>query len=319
MAVQKGVTEPLDVVISADDRYAKHLEVVVSSSLMNTSSPSALKYHILDGGLSEDSRRRIELIVENFGAQVYFNEAPKNKYAQYKVNAERMSNAAYYRISIPEIFPNDAYKVLYLDCDLVVEGDLLELGAITLNRYQGVAAVQDLSRRSARFQLGIPPHHYFNSGVLLLNLPFWRSNNVSERVRQYKLEFGHLLNTNDQCALNGILWDNWYRLPPEWNQQSGIYRRRILKEGAIDYPTEEMERATFSPKIIHYVGSRKPWMKECPHPLRHRYHHYRQMVDPEYRGPKFHETVYACIKAGSLRHLVKASLRKSNSKNIFSR
>lgn len=303
----------MNIVMSSDERYSKHLEVVLLSSAMNASDSSELHFHILDGGLSEKSKSRIEAVTYPFGCGLTFHSEVQPEYADYSVTSERMSTTAYYRISIPDMLPKTAERALYLDCDLVVEDDLLQLDTVSFQETEGIAAVQDISRKSIRGQRktpGVPPGCYFNSGVLLFNLPFWRLDNTSQKVREYKLKYSDVLTTNDQCALNGVLWKNWRRLSPSWNQQSGIYRQRVGDRSSVGWSKEDIKKAISSPKIIHYVGRRKPWLIDCPHPLRHRYHYYREMIDSNYQRPKFYETLAACARQGTLRHLFKTTIVK---------
>ncbi|MEX0431337.1 glycosyltransferase family 8 protein [Spiribacter insolitus] len=273
----------LDVVLSADERYAEHLSVVLVSTLMNCSDPGRIRFTILDGGLHPETADRLSALVEGYGANMVLSSQSQALYQNFPVNAERMSVAAYYRISIAEILPSDVARALYLDCDLVIERDILELVTFSIDHDMAVAAVEDISRTPAYQRLDIPPHHYFNSGVLLLNLPYWRRHSIGEQVRQFKDRFAEKLTTNDQCALNGVLWDRWVRMPLLWNQQSGVYRRRMRRSGITGYSEADFRQAIKSPGIIHYVGARKPWGAVCPHPLRDRYHYYRARTPWPYR------------------------------------
>jgi lipopolysaccharide biosynthesis glycosyltransferase len=306
--------ESLNIFLSADENYLKHLQVAIISLLINCSDCSRLRLYILDGGLSEESKEKLDAIAKNFSTKINFCTEAQSVYNEYTVNASRMSNAAYYRISIPDVLPDVEERALYIDCDLVVEGDVLELQAIQFEQHEAIAAVQDISRTAAYRQLDIPSNQYFNSGVMLLNLPFWRSKKISDQVRQFKINSSHLLTTNDQCALNGVLWNHWQRLPPSWNQQSGVYKRRLRRKGT-GYTEKEIDEAILHPKIIHYVGARKPWSPDCPHPLRHRYHLYRRFLDPSYHAPSTYDTVLASARAGTLRHLFKSAFVKKSELN----
>jgi lipopolysaccharide biosynthesis glycosyltransferase len=141
---------------------------------------------------------------------------------------------------------------------------------------------------------------------MVINVEHWRKYGIGEKVRNFKRDHAEKINTNDQCALNGVLWENWKRLPPQWNQQSGIYRRRLRRPGAINYNQGEIKKATKDPSIIHFVGERKPWKPGCPHPLRTRYEYYRAQVDPDFLAPTELEVAIASARKGKLRHYLKS-------------
>lgn len=266
------------IILSADDRYAQHLAVTIISILTNCQHPTTLRFFILDGGIADDNKEKIQHMVANYQSEVTFITSIKQTYTEFPVNSERMSIAAYFRISIPELFDDNITQALYLDCDLVVEDDILNLLHRKVAKDKAVGAVEDISRTIAYQRLQIPPHHYFNSGVLLLNLSYWRNHNISAKIREFKLQNAHRMTTNDQCAFNGILWSDWERLPLRWNQQSGIYRKRLRRQGATGYSPQEHWDAIKNPAIIHYVGHRKPWNPGCLHPLQHRYWKYLAMT-----------------------------------------
>ena len=225
-------------------------------------------------------------------------------YSDFDVKANRMSTAAYYRISIPEILSNDINKAVYLDCDLVIESDILLLNETDLRANEALAAVEDISKTKAYKTLGIPPNSYFNSGVMLINLAYWRKHHTAEKVRTFKIQNANNLGTHDQCALNGVLRDKWKGIPPHWNQQSGIYRKRLRRAGVINYSKTEMQTALETPSVIHYVGERKPWNLGCPHPLRHRYENYRSAIDTNFIPPTNLQHLKQSIKNKQLRHYI---------------
>ena len=83
--------------------------------------------------------------------------------------------AAYYRFFIEELFPQYD-KEIYLDCDLVVTGDISELYNTDVENYF-VAAVNDrivmsndVFKDYVRTVVGVEPEKYFSSGILVINL-----------------------------------------------------------------------------------------------------------------------------------------------------
>jgi lipopolysaccharide biosynthesis glycosyltransferase len=116
---------------------------------------------------------------------------------------------------------------------------------------------------------------YFNAGVMLINLDYWRKNDIGRKIKEFKLQNSDKILGNDGGAINGVLSGFWGRLPPKWNQQSGLYKRKFRKGNKVNYRLDEINEALRYPAIIHYVGERKPWLPGCPHPLSQRYWVYR--------------------------------------------
>jgi lipopolysaccharide biosynthesis glycosyltransferase len=251
----------IPVVASSDDNYAMPLDVMLVSILENTKNPKRFHFFIIDGGISQQNKAHIKQDVEKRNGQISFLDINSDIYTGLP-NKAHISIAAYYRISIPELFDSSVRRVIYLDCDLIVKDDLQALWDIDLDEY-AVGAVENISSTTYK-DTGLEQADYFNSGVLVIDLEKWREQNIPEKVRKFRI--------NDQCALNSVFRGHWKRLPVRWNQQSGLYRdspqlARLTKEG-------QAEDAIWNPAIIHYVGWFKPWFKPCYHPLEGEYRRY---------------------------------------------
>ena len=109
---------------------------------------------------------------------------------------------------MPYCFPKSTTKALYLDSDILVLDDLAELWRTDLQGRPLAAAVDSHSAVNAQ-RIGLqldssdasPGGHYFNAGVLLVDLPKWRSEQISERALDYLTE-NPLSLMADQDALN---------------------------------------------------------------------------------------------------------------------
>lgn len=248
----------LPVVGAADENYALYLLVAFTSALINTKDKSKLAFFCIDGGILPKTRTLILKKMEELGSSITFIQVDGTQYDGYKV-IKHLSKVAYYRLSIPELFSGKANKVLYLDCDLIVLGDLLDLLPVEFNR-QPVAAIEDISRHS-HLHTNLQREDYINSGVLLINIDEWNNQKINSKV------FSALENKsidNDQCAINIAVNGTWLRLPLVWNHQLGLYRNKkyLIK----NYGKSELNQALFYPKIVHFIGSDKPWNKICYHP-----------------------------------------------------
>lgn len=110
-------------------------------------------------------------------------------------------------------------KIIYLDTDIMLNGDISELFNTDISNYDmGVV----LDRYGKVF---IKPN-YFNSGVLLMNMPKIRQNHLLENVRNLcskkKMFFP------DQDALNKLCKSKLY-LPRKFNEQGNPKKDTIIQ------------------------------------------------------------------------------------------
>jgi lipopolysaccharide biosynthesis glycosyltransferase len=135
------------------------------------------------------------------------------------------SPAIFYRVCIPEIL-HDREKVIYLDSDIIVEGDLGELWDQPLeNHWLGAVYldnnfIKDTQLKKFKAKLGLEYNkRYFYSGLMLMNLVAMRN----ERVLYKVLDFLHKnpnkkLTCPEQDILNLIVdRSNIFELAPKYN------------------------------------------------------------------------------------------------------
>jgi lipopolysaccharide biosynthesis glycosyltransferase len=166
---------------------------------------------------------------------------------------ERISLASYLRIFGPELFKQDYRRLLYLDADMFYQrGSLSRLLEIDMHG-KAVGACLDLPqmRRPKRVtkdfeNMGLPWTKYFNAGMLLIDVPTWTRDRVTERALDVAAQMGKKLTSHDQSALNVVLRDAWLELNPVWNF---IYSHQTAYFSAM-----------FDVCIYHFVGRRKPFM-----------------------------------------------------------
>jgi lipopolysaccharide biosynthesis glycosyltransferase len=212
--------------------------------------------------------------------------------AAYPVS-HHISTAAYLRLLLPELLPDEVNRVLYLDSDMLVRHDVSSLWEAPLGDF-GVAAVQDLAApwidaqvaasnykaalpllAAARpipnyKQLGLrPTAMYFNSGLLVMNIDLWRRERFAEQVFRCLEEHREHVLWWDQYALNVVFADRWQQLDPRWNQGSQVF---VYPSWEISPLQQDLfEKVKHDPWIIHFCSPAKPWHFDCDHPLRHEY------------------------------------------------
>jgi lipopolysaccharide biosynthesis glycosyltransferase len=277
-------SQPIVLVCAADNNYAMPLAVTVRSALTNIKSNRKIALFIIDGGISQGNKPKIIKTLNSEQIDISWVQ-PDKTFFEDLVVSRHLTVSAYYRLLIPELLTKNFDKAIYLDSDIVVTGDLEELWNIDVGDNY-VLAVQDdhqlyISNSDALKtyeKLGIPlDYKYFNSGLLVMNLEKWRSENIGKKVIEC-MKIEHL--SNDQDGLNAVLAGKWQELHPKWNQMPRIYEYSSWKDSP--FPELVYNELLHQPQIIHFTTLPKPWyaglQNECTHPKKDLFFHYLDLT-----------------------------------------
>lgn len=197
------------------------------------------------------------------------------------VKLDFLSIETFYRIKAIDMLPADLHRILYLDVDMVVKGDLSELFTISLEGHP-IAACEDMNAKIASVDVHtsskVPSDMaYFNAGMLLMNLDYLREHNLGEKLvnrilNEYKNFFYY-----DQDILNNEFYDTVLILPFIYNLHPKLYfldlysvptnKYRYATVYQINERCEDFDRrykditdiVIEKGKIIHYISDSKPW------------------------------------------------------------
>ncbi len=271
----------VNVVVASDDNYIQHLAVTLYSVVANRGVNQQLYLYVLDAGITDHSRRRLAAMFNEPGVHLEVISPTLGDVGN--IPLKRYGHAALLRISIADLLPQEITRAIYLDCDIVVLSDLQYLMEVDLRNHP-IGAVENLGSR-ATARLGIEPGHYFNSGVLVMDLDKWREQHIGDKVMAYMQENSDMLHFPDQDGLNAVLHEDWLRLPLKWNQQPATYSM-LGKQAAGTQRRQEFFEAASAPYIVHFLARNKPWHYMTFHPLKGIYWHYlRKTPWQGYRYP----------------------------------
>ena len=277
-----ATVEPIVVACAADDFFAMPLAVTVGSALVNLSKDRKLCLYILDGGIRESNHRRITESLDPDRVAIHWVK-PESRHLD--AIAKRCENnypiSAYHRLLLPQLIPNNITRVIYLDSDLVVLGDLAELWEMEFGDHCMLAA-QDAANRHLLFPEHLDHLHldrdgvtdqdkYLQSGVLVIDLEKWRAQSITDDVVEF-IATHPQLPFPDQDALNLVLIKKWGELDPRWNQLPVVHDFPSWQESP--YTEQQFAATVNDPLIIHYGSRPKPWQRHCSHPQRARFYEY---------------------------------------------
>ena len=185
---------------------------------------------------------------------------------------DHVSAAAYYRIFFPSLFDDSLSKILYLDGDILCVDSLRSFYDTDLEEYSCAVTHDERNDAAENFtRLKYPQENgYFCSGVMLINLDWWRKNAVMQKCLDYIASEPDACLWHDQDALNHVLNGTVLWASFRYNFMQGyFFDKKSLVLDSRFYP--EVDAARKNPCILHFSSAYKPWHYECNHPLKEYY------------------------------------------------
>lgn len=237
----------MHIVTASDENYVPGVLALISSAARH--NPEA-RFSVLQSKWSSASQTRLDTLKGRLGIEVSCIEVGIKSFDRFTIRGNYLTPMTFARLLIPELFPDDG-RVMYIDSDMLVVGSLHEAWESDLTgKY--IAAVHDmLPPLSEMRSIGVHPDRYFNAGFLVLNLEAWRLRKVAQFCIDALSapDCPYLL--QDQSALNDIARGHILYLDAGYN----FYAVNGW-DGKITTPRNSI-------RIIHYLGSKKPWDVSC--------------------------------------------------------
>ena len=208
--------------------------------LSNSKQDDTLCFYILTDGLSENIKAEILKLKEIKDCEIKFITLEEKLFEAYKSikTHSYIPICTFYRLKLSSILP-DVDKIIYLDCDVVVNKSLNELYNSDLGE-NIVGGVRDINRRMLKRNPS-----YVNAGMLVMDLKKIREQNIEDEFLNWTKNHIDTIKMGDQEIINEVLKGRIQILDDRWNVQSSNFTNR--------------SSYTKNPWIIHYVSKRKPW------------------------------------------------------------
>lgn len=236
------------IITGSDDNYVPGVLVLVASAAFH--NPRA-RFAVLDMGISDQNRARIDQLGGRLGVEVRRHEISAESLDHLVVKRAHLSRSTYLRLLIPDLF-RDEERVLYMDCDMVVTGDLAPLDEVPLGHHLLAAVGCPSPDPKEVAACGHRVGTYVNAGLLVMNLPLWRQERVAEKCMDVLTDPRRPLLSEDQSAVNILARDRILYQDPKFN----TYSDPAAYECAQKFPQP--------PVVIHYVVNNKPWNVPIP-------------------------------------------------------
>jgi lipopolysaccharide biosynthesis glycosyltransferase len=261
------------IAMSSSENFAPFCATAIKSIIDNSNSKRNYDIIIMESDIHEKVKILIKKMAESRpNISIRFLNV-EQRISKYRLRIrEHFTVQTYFRLLIPDLLP-DYEKVLYLDCDLIIKADVSELFDTNIQEYYiagvpdtvlaGILNGYDKSKNTYyKNQVRIKEENMLtqlNAGVLLMNLAAIRAEYSADEMLEYAQAGAFEL--ADQDVLNSLFQDSIMLLSHEWNaadDEQGTLRAYV----ATFAPRElfhQYSAALKNPKIIHYLGTIKPW------------------------------------------------------------
>ena len=286
------------ILLTFDTNYAPHAATVMESIIQNC--PEKLDFVIIYFDLNKETQ---DIFTQHFALKVKSIEFIRMDEERLKSIAENINAVehlglnTYLRLFATELLPNDRH-IIYLDCDIIVNENILRIidGAdlskpiCAVTEYDPMYKLNDLNSPDIKkplnpwisealwyriyFDLEMDCKHskYFNAGVMVMNLDYWRDNKITEKSLRFMVENPEKIFYGDQDALNFVINGNHFPLNLRWNfvpDTLSIFN---------NYPLSVLKEIQKNPAIIHTAGTIKPWKYLCDSKFKNLYKYYRKFT-----------------------------------------
>ena len=263
----------------SSNEFSQFTGISMLSLFENNKNVGEINIHYFDCGLNEENKAKTIEVAKRYGRNLTFYSAEDcfNDLCTFVPIKERgVAGYLFLKVFLERYLPS-LNKVLFLDSDTIVSGDLTELYNTDITNHY-FAVVPDVMAYNV-----IPKPEdknivnkntmYFNTGVVLFNLARIRKYSFSEVLKKSYIRYteaGGVLAYPEQSLLNRSVDDTHYiplhfRFNYYGHQKRRRDRDRILgaatKRWNGRFDKQERTEAGKSPVVIHYFGANRPWYK----------------------------------------------------------
>ena len=227
------------IVLGADNNYRDKLETTIKSICYHNRD---LKFYIFNEDIPKEWFYLMDKRLKKINCEILNIEIDAEKVKHFSTPDKHIKYMTYFRYFIAEFVKED--RALYLDCDMVVHGNIDPL-------FQ-----KDFEEN---YIIAVPDGWYkniFNAGMMMVNVHKWKTDNICQNLLELTSE-KHQEVYGDQGVLNLLFENKWKKVSPHYNFMVGL--------DTLGYWAQKPEwflnswDENYKPAIIHFEGKDKPW------------------------------------------------------------
>lgn len=261
--------QTVNVLYLSDNNYIVYLGVSITSLFINNKSIQALAVYVIDDNIAADNKEILNSIAQKYERNIIFLDMSEGieKLKELGVPLYKGSFTTYLKLFAFALLPNTVHRILFIDTDSIVAGDISGIGCIDMAGKPVSAVMDNLcapDKKCLGFSLEEP---WFNMGVMLVDVDLWKKMDCEQMIiEEMKKRCAYV--AADQNLLNISLYKQISILDPAFNvtQHFQIYSykhfMRVFPQKDF-YSEDVMKHAREYPIICHFerfIGE-YPWHK----------------------------------------------------------
>lgn len=241
------------IVVVVDNKYADYARLTIHDAWAYSGKQYPV-YVFHDDSLNVANGSRIEKLRDKYGIDIRWWRIDRSA-SFYKdlPGDSHISSVAYAKLFMGDLLWEGIRTAYYIDIDTLILRDLSEFFAIEPKKS---ICVVDHNHEEDHVRLYGEPGRYINTGVIIANLPRWKSINLGKMIEETIETYGSRLRWVEQDIMMNVFKDDWEELPIEYNFMMNTRFNSLLKASK----TSDWDSEVVNPAILHFTGPVKPWM-----------------------------------------------------------
>ncbi len=245
-ANSSGVTDLASALLYSVDQEFLPLACISIASIAENRKDPIPPVSILLHEVDKPSRYCAERFLEKLGIEFHLIDVDGG-WCEPWASKRRQSPSKFGVLRMEEFLRHSARRVLIIDADTRFVDDIgpllnMPLDSASLAATDDIAMIADGRVPTLANKLGLPPGTgYFNSGLMVVDLDRWTSEQIGRKAIAVFTDRPEILTFNDQCALNAVLQGRYKKLGFRWNH--------LVGSSPPGWPAS----------MFHYAGHLKPW------------------------------------------------------------
>lgn len=248
MSSPNPTPKPRHLACSCDGAYLPHLATMLRT-LADHNDAAKITVHFLSAVTDDHALEKFCRYVRKLGFTINSITVDRALFKDYPLHGH-VTEASYYRLALPDVLPTEIERVLFLDCDMCINGDLSYLWDLDLKGHLIAAVESPDDPEGDRQRLRLSREDlYFNAGMMVMDLQKLRLFGLLRQANHFLEYHRDRIRWWDQDVLNGLLHDHTLPLGCEWNY----------------LPMHDNQDPTENVRVVHFSGGgwRKPWHYNC--------------------------------------------------------
>lgn len=243
----------MNILFACDTNYVIPLTVCITSIFENNKDSNICVY-VLYSTMTTKQKDVLRELATQYGQKInpieiephYFSKAP----------ALRWSKETYYRLLVNEVLPNNLDRVLYLDCDIIVNKSLKDFYNSDFEDNYMVARNEKEQEKQSRTRLELSKEgKYFQAGVILFNLKKCRGYLSYESSSKVIEDLGDRLLIVDQDVAN-VMFDGHIK---DMEQKFNNWEIANFNKSNLNRFFNYTNKIDLENTIVIHYSTGKPW------------------------------------------------------------